>query len=84
MAICFATLSTALLSKVGVWISPPKVTRPFFLTREQTPLATSEKAYPPQLAGTVVEKANAMLAGASVQVRSERTIEAVPRYKAKA
>ena len=34
------------------------------------PLATSEKVYPPQLSGTVVDTSGAVIAGATVQVRS--------------
>ncbi len=34
------------------------------------PLATSEKAYPPQLSGTVVDTSGAVIAGATVLVRS--------------
>ena len=38
--------------------------------QEKTPLATSDKAYPPQLSGTVVDTSGAVIAGATVQVRS--------------
>jgi hypothetical protein len=34
------------------------------------PIATSDRAYPPQLSGTVVDKSGAEIAGATVQVRS--------------
>ncbi len=34
------------------------------------PVATSDKAYPPQLSGTVVDTSGAAIAGATVQVRS--------------
>jgi hypothetical protein len=34
------------------------------------PIATSDKAYPPQLSGTVVDTSGAVIAGATVQVRS--------------
>ncbi len=34
------------------------------------PVATSDKAYPPQLSGTVVDTSGAVIAGATVQVRS--------------
>jgi hypothetical protein len=39
-------------------------------TQEKTPVATSDKAYPPQLSGTVVDTSGAVIAGAIVQVRS--------------
>jgi hypothetical protein len=35
-----------------------------------TPVATRDKAYPPQLSGTVVDPSGAVIAGATVQVRS--------------
>jgi len=38
--------------------------------QENTPVSTSEKAYPPQLSGTVVDASGAVIAGATVQVRS--------------
>jgi hypothetical protein len=38
--------------------------------QEKTPVATSDKAYPPQLSGTVVDTSGAVIAGAAVQVRS--------------
>src|SRR5271165_2975258 len=38
--------------------------------QEKTPLATSDKAYPPQLSGTVVDTSGAVIAGATVMVRS--------------
>ncbi|MGD0683340.1 MAG: carboxypeptidase-like regulatory domain-containing protein, partial [Terracidiphilus sp.] len=34
------------------------------------PVAASDKAYPPQLSGTVVDTSGAVIAGATVQVRS--------------
>ena len=40
------------------------------LVQENTPVATSDKAYPPQLSGTVVDTSGAVIAGATVQVRS--------------
>ena len=42
---------------------------PFFAL-EKTPVAASESAYPPLLSGTVVDTSGAVIAGASVQVRS--------------
>jgi Carboxypeptidase regulatory-like domain len=36
---------------------------------EKTPGATSDKAYPPQLSGTVVDASGAVIAGAAVQLR---------------
>src|SRR5271157_4985810 len=55
--------------------------RPYFLlamlltsllgvAQEKTPVATSDKTYPPQLSGTVVDPSGAVIAGATVQVRS--------------
>ena len=38
--------------------------------QEKTPVAASDKAYPPQLSGTVVDTSGAVIAGATVQVRS--------------
>src|SRR5271166_2153866 len=38
--------------------------------QEKTPVATSDQAYPPQLSGTVVDTSGAVIAGATVQVRS--------------
>src|SRR5271156_719441 len=42
------------------------------IAQEKTPVATSDKAYPPQLSGTVVDKSGAVIAGATVQVRSAK------------
>jgi hypothetical protein len=39
--------------------------------QEKTPAAMNDKAYPPQLSGTVVDTSGAVIAGASVEVRSE-------------
>ena len=38
--------------------------------QDKTPVATSDKPYPPQLSGTVVDTSGATIAGATVQVRS--------------
>ena len=38
--------------------------------QEKTPVATSDKTYSPQLSGTVVDTSGAVIAGATVQVRS--------------
>lgn len=38
--------------------------------QEKTPVATSDKAYQPQLSGTVLDTSGAVIAGATVQVRS--------------
>jgi TonB dependent receptor/Carboxypeptidase regulatory-like domain/TonB-dependent Receptor Plug Domain len=38
--------------------------------QEKTPVTTSDKAHPPQLSGTVVDMSGAVIAGATVQVRS--------------
>jgi hypothetical protein len=40
------------------------------IAQEKTPVATSDRAYPPQLSGTVVDTSGAVIAGATVQVRS--------------
>ena len=40
------------------------------LDPQGNPLATSDKAHPPQLSGTVVDKSGAVIAGATVLVRS--------------
>ena len=40
------------------------------IAQENTPVATSDKAYPVQLSGTVVDTSGAVIAGATVQVRS--------------
>ena len=40
------------------------------LFAQETPVATSDKAHPPQLSGTVVDTSGAVIAGATVQVRS--------------
>ena len=40
------------------------------LAQEKTPVATSDKAYPPQLSGTVADTSGAVIAGATLQVRS--------------
>src|SRR5271154_1221659 len=38
--------------------------------QQKTPPATSDKAHPPQLSGTVVDTSGAVIAGATVRVRS--------------
>ena len=40
------------------------------VAQERTPVATGGKAYPPQLSGTIVDTSGAVIAGATVQVRS--------------
>ena len=40
------------------------------IAQEKTPVPTSDKAYAPQLSGTVVDTSGAVIAGATVQVRS--------------
>ena len=40
------------------------------IAQEKTPVATSDKAYPPQLSGTVVDTSGAVISGATVQARS--------------
>ena len=47
-----------------------KVTPLLVAAQEKTPVATSDKTYPPQLSGTVVDTSGAVIAGATVQVRS--------------
>jgi outer membrane receptor protein involved in Fe transport len=39
------------------------------VAQEKTPVATSDKAHPPQFSGTVVDTSGALIAGATVQVR---------------
>ncbi len=46
------------------------VTPLFIVAQEKTAVATGDKAYPPQLSGTVVDTSGAAIAGATVQVRS--------------
>jgi TonB dependent receptor/Carboxypeptidase regulatory-like domain/TonB-dependent Receptor Plug Domain len=43
---------------------------PLLAAQEKTPVATSDKAYPSQLSGTVVDTSGAVIAGATVRVRS--------------
>src|ERR1700744_1457321 len=38
--------------------------------QEKAPVATSDKVYPPQLSGTVVDTSGAMIAWATVEVRN--------------
>jgi hypothetical protein len=40
------------------------------VAQEKTPVAPSDKTYPPQLSGTVVDPSGAVIAGATVQVQS--------------
>ncbi len=47
-----------------------KVTPLLVAAQEKTPVATRDKAYPTQLSGTVVDTSSAVIAGATVQVRS--------------
>ncbi len=47
-----------------------KVTPLLVAAQEKTPVATSDKTYPPQLSGTVVDPSGGVIAGATVQVRS--------------
>src|SRR5208283_4604924 len=47
-----------------------EVTPLLVAAQEKTPVATSDKAYPPQLSGTVVDTSGAVIAGATVMVRS--------------
>ncbi|MGA9544953.1 MAG: TonB-dependent receptor [Candidatus Sulfotelmatobacter sp.] len=42
------------------------------IAQEKTPVATSDKAHPPRLSGTVVDASGAVIAGATVQVRSAK------------
>jgi len=43
---------------------------PTTLAQEKAPVATSDKAYPPQLSGSVFDVSGGVIAGATVQVRS--------------
>src|SRR5271156_1729599 len=46
------------------------------IAQEKTPVAASDKAYPPQLSGIVVDTSGAVIAGAAVQVRNaNRTVQ---------
>src|SRR5271168_1184996 len=47
-----------------------EVTPLLVAAQEKTPVATSDKAYPPQLSGTIVDTSGAVIAGATVLVRS--------------
>ena len=47
-----------------------EVTPLLVAAQEKAPVATSDKAYPPQLSATVVDTSGAVIAGATVQVRS--------------
>jgi hypothetical protein len=40
------------------------------IAQKRTPIATNDKTYPSQLSGTVVDTSDAVIAGATVQVRS--------------
>jgi hypothetical protein len=40
------------------------------IAQQASPVAAGDKAFPPRLAGTVVDRSGAMIAGATVQVRS--------------
>ncbi len=54
---------------------PIKVTQFLAAAQEKTPLATNNKDYSPQITGTVVDTSGAVIAGATVQVRSaNRTV----------
>jgi hypothetical protein len=60
-----------------------KVTPLWVAAQEKTPVATRDKAYPPQLSGTVVDPSGAVIAGATVQVRSANgTIQKTTRSDA--
>ena len=47
-----------------------KATPLLLAAQEKTPVATSDKTYPPQLSGTVVDTSGAAIAGATVEARS--------------
>ena len=54
-----------------VVILPATLVSPLLVAaQEKTPVATIDKAYPRQLSGTVVDTSGAVIAGATVQVRS--------------
>ncbi len=54
---------------ISLWMLIMALSFPL-LAQEKAPPATSDKAYPPQLSGTVVDTSGAVIAGATVQVRS--------------
>src|SRR5271166_462683 len=62
-----ATAAQATATSVAKTI---EVTPLLLAAQEKAPVATSDKAYPPQLSGTVVDTSGAVIAGATVMVRS--------------
>jgi hypothetical protein len=71
------SISRALLALTLAWILPATAVRaataavdPGGAPQENAPVATSDKARPPQLWGTVVDMSGALVAGATVEVRS--------------
>jgi hypothetical protein len=69
-----ATLFVAAAAPAQVTATPGAekiAVRPLLVAAQvKAPVATSDKAYPPQLSGTVVDTSGAVIAGAAVQVRS--------------
>ncbi|MGO9638452.1 MAG: TonB-dependent receptor [Terracidiphilus sp.] len=64
LAVCFFLLAPCLLAAQEVSFTG-RIVDP-----QGQPLAASDKAYPPQLSGTVVDTSGAVIAGATVQVQS--------------
>ena len=84
LVLCFSSFSTlygqtstadrlvsgSVRVKVALVARTSEVT-PFSVAAQKTPpVATSEKDYPPELSGTVVDTSGALIPGATVQVRS--------------
>jgi outer membrane receptor protein involved in Fe transport len=59
-----AEVTLGLFLMLILWFSLPTI------AQEKPPVATSDKAYAPQMSGTVVDTSGAVIAGAIVQVRS--------------
>jgi outer membrane receptor protein involved in Fe transport len=56
------------------------LTSPLLAAQEKTPVSTSDKAYPRQISGTVVDASGAVIAGATVQVRSANGAVRIPTH----
>jgi outer membrane receptor protein involved in Fe transport len=63
-------LEVAAITVLGLFVMLALSTSLPTIAQEKTPVATSDKAHPPQLSGTVVDTSGAVIAGATVQVRS--------------
>ncbi len=75
VALLVLTLPSALLAQDiplrGRVVDPPGNALPYAaVSQEKTSVATSDKAYPSLLSGSVVDASGAVIAGATVQVRS--------------